>query len=167
MKNKMFDRLHKNKGDLVFAKQYKTFCNALRRQLKQAKVDYYHHLLNENKGNAKKTWDVINELTNIKRCSNVQPSKQTWNNYDTVSEPQIIAEEFNSFFVDIGKEMLAASIQPNNFNTAECSVGEWKKITNSIFLLPSYQQEVFNIVKELKNRKARRALYIEKIHKTR
>ena len=61
----MFDRLHKNKGDLVLNKQYKTFRNALRRQLKQAKLDYYHHLLNVNKGNAEKTWDVINELTNI------------------------------------------------------------------------------------------------------
>ena len=36
-----------------------------------------------------------------------------------------------------------------------------KKITNSIFFLPSCQQEVFNIIKELKNRKARKALDIE------
>ena len=36
-----------------------------------------------------------------------------------------------------------------------------EKITNSIFLLPSCQQEVFNIIKELKNRKGRRALDIE------
>ena len=136
IKNKMFDRFHKNKGDLVLTKQYKTFRNALRRQLKQAKLDYYHHLLNENKGNAKKTWDVINELTNIKRHSNVQPSKLRSNNYDTVSEPQIIAEKFNSFFVNIGKEM-AASIQPINSNSPECSDGGMKKITSSIFLLPS------------------------------
>ena len=109
----------------MLTKQYKTFRNALLWKLKQAKLDYYHHLLNGNKGNAKKTWDVIKELTNIKRRSNVQPSKLTLNNYDTVTEPQIIAEEFNRFFVNIGKEM-AASIQPNNSNSAECSVGEWK-----------------------------------------
>ena len=36
-----------------------------------------------------------------------------------------------------------------------------KKIANSIFPLPSCQQEVFNIIKELKNRKARRTLDIE------
>ena len=69
---------------------------------------------------------MINELIKIKRRSNVQPSKLTLNNYDTVSEPQIIAEEFNSFFVDIGKEM-AASMRPNNSNSAECSVGGMKK----------------------------------------
>ena len=108
----------------------------------------------------KKTWDVIKELTNIKRRNNVQPSKLTLNNDNTVSEPQIIAEEFNRFFVNIGKEM-AASIQPNDSNGAECSVGEKKKITNSIFLLPSCQQEVFNLIKELKNRKATRTLDIE------
>ena len=86
----MFDQLRKNKGDVVLNEQYKTFGNALRRQLKQAKLDYYHHLLNENKGNAKKTWDVINELTNIKRRNNVQPSKLKLNN--DVPEPQIITE---------------------------------------------------------------------------
>ena len=139
----------------MLTKQYKTFCNALCRQLKQAKLDYYHYLLNENKSNAKKTWDVINELTNIKRHSNIQPSKLTLNNYDTVSEPQIIVGIFNSFFVNTGKKM-AASNQPNNSNSAECSVGGMKKITNSIFLLPSCQQEVFNLIKELKIRKATR-----------
>ena len=49
---------------------------------------------------------------------------------------------------------MSVSIQPNNFNSAECSAGGMKKITNSIFLLPNCQQEVFNIIKELKNRKA-------------
>ena len=92
IKNKMFDRLHKSKDDLVLTKQYKTFRNALRRQLKQAKLDYYHHLLNENEGNAIRTWDVINELTNVKRRSHVQPSKLTLKYYDTVTEPQIKAE---------------------------------------------------------------------------
>ena len=37
---------------------------------------------------------------------------------------------------------------------------ENEKITNFIFLLPSCQQEAFNITKELKNRKARRTLDI-------
>ena len=89
-------------------KQYKTFCNSLRQQLKQAKLDYYSHLLNENKGNAKKTWDVINELTKIKRRSNIQPSKLTLNTDETVTEPQIIAEDFNSFFVNLGNETTAS-----------------------------------------------------------
>ena len=105
----------------MFTKQYKTSCNALHQLLKQAKLHYYHHLLNENKDNAKKTWDMINELTNIKRCSNVQPSKLILNN-NTLTEPQSIAKNLKAFFVNIGKEMVA-SIEPNNSNSAECSVG--------------------------------------------
>ena len=84
----------------------------------------------------KKAWVVINELTNIKCRSNIQPSKLKLNNDDTVTEPQIISEEFNSFFVYIGKEM-AVSIQPNNSDSVECSVGRMKITTNSLFLLPS------------------------------
>ena len=62
----------------MLTKQYKTFRNALRRELKLAKLDYNHRLLNGNKGNAKKTWDVIKELTDIKHRSNVQPSNHRW-----------------------------------------------------------------------------------------
>ena len=47
---------------------------------------------------------------------------------------------------------MVASIEPNNFNSAECSVGRMKKIINSIFLLPSCQQEVFKIPYILANR---------------
>ena len=56
---------------------------------------------------------MINELTDIKCRSNVQPSKLKLNDDSTVAEPQIIAEEFNSFFI-IEKET-AASTQPNKF----------------------------------------------------
>ena len=57
----------------------------------QAKLDYYHQLLNENKDSAEKTWDVINGLINLKRHSNAQPSKLKSNIVDIVTEPQIIA----------------------------------------------------------------------------
>ena len=36
-----------------------------------------------------------------------------------------------------------------------------KKITNFFFFLPSCQQEVFNLIEALKNRKAKRTLDIE------
>ena len=62
---------------------------------------------------------MVNESINIKRLSSVQPSTLTLNNDDAITEPQIIAEEFNSFFVNPGKE-IAASIQPSNSKSTEC-----------------------------------------------
>ena len=43
---------------------------------------------------------------------------------------------------------MAVSIRPNS---AEYSEEGREKINNSLFLLPSCQQDVFNIIKELKN----------------
>ena len=38
----------------------------LNRLLRQSKQNHYHQILNENKGNSKITWDVVNELANQK-----------------------------------------------------------------------------------------------------
>ena len=70
----------------------------------------------------------------------------------------LIAEEFNSYFVNIGKSM-ANAISPGsawNFNFSATS-----KNSNSLFLTPSCPQEVFNVIKKLKTKKARRTNDVE------
>ena len=56
---------------------------------------------------------------------------------------------------------MAASIQPNNSISTKCSEGKMEKTNSSLFLFPSYQQELLNIVKELKNRTTSRTLNVE------
>jgi len=152
-KNNMYSRLHKNSNNAV----YTTYRNCLNRIIRLAKRSYYHKVLDDCKGSSKKVWEIVNELMHNKKWCNPGPTQITTVAGSTVTEPQDIAEEFNKFFVYIGKSM-SDSIEPDGSNT----IGATSKPTNNfIFLYPSSPQEVCNIINELKDKKAKRTLDVE------
>ena len=58
----MFICLQNQHDNLEQNKEYKAYRNTLNLLLKLAKQNHYHSILNENKGNSKKAWEVINEF---------------------------------------------------------------------------------------------------------
>ena len=104
-KNKMYSRLHKTTENLELTEEFKTYRNTLNCILCLAKRNYYHQVLNANKGDSKKVWNIVNELTYNKKRSNVGQLRVTTAAGDTVSDPQKIAEECNNFLVNIGRSM--------------------------------------------------------------
>ena len=118
--------------------------------------------MDKNKGNSKTTWDVVNELVNHKSRNKSLPLKLKTSAGDTVAEdPQIIADEFNNFFVSIGKEM-ASSIQTCRSHVSSKIFSEEPlRASNSIFLAPSTEMEVYGLINQIKSHKARRANDIE------
>ena len=58
------------------------------------------------------TWNVVNELVNKRRNSPLSLKLKKTAGDTVVEDPQVIAKEFNNFFVNIGKE-LAGYIQTN------------------------------------------------------
>ena len=136
----MIKRLHKNSDNLVLTEKYKAYRNALNGLLRLAKRNYYHSVLNGHKGNLQKVWQVENELAFTKNRTKLLPSKLVTSNGHTVSDEETIAEEFNNYFVNIGKSMTDA-ISPGlacNFNLSATN-----KNSNLLFLTPSCPQEVF------------------------
>ena len=61
IKNKMYYNLRK-KPDTSQNHKYKIYRNLLNSLIKQTNVDYYHNVLNDNKNNSKKIWNIVNEL---------------------------------------------------------------------------------------------------------
>ena len=140
-KNKMFKLLHKNSDNVVLTEKYKAYQNALNQLLRLAKRNYYHSVLREHKGNPQKVWQVENELAFTKKRTTLLPSKLVTSNGHTVTDEETIAEEFNNYFVNIGKSM-ADTISPGsacNFNFSAIN-----KNSNSLFFTPSCPQEIFN-----------------------
>ena len=142
--------MHKNSDNLELTKKYKAYRNALNRLLRLAKQNYYHIVLNEHKCKSQKVWQVINEVAFTKNRTRLLLSKLVTSIGHTVTDEETIAEEFNSYFVDIGKSM-AEAISPGsacNFNFSATN-----KNSNSLSLTPSCSQEVFNVIKKLKTKK--------------
>ena len=65
-KNKLFKELHKKFDGDIFQK-YKKQRNALNREIKRAKENYYKDLIDDSKGNSSTLWKIIGELANLKK----------------------------------------------------------------------------------------------------
>ena len=118
-----------------------------------AKRNYYHSVLNDHKGNSQKVWQIVNELAFTENRTKLLPLKLITSNGHTVTDEETIVEEFNSYFVNTGKSMTDV-IPPGsacNYNFSATN-----KNSNSLFLTPSCPQEVFNVIKKLKTKKARK-----------
>ena len=156
----MFKRLHKNSNNLVLTEKYKAYRNVLNRLLRLAKRNYYHSVSNEHKGNSQKAWQVVNELAFTKNRTRLLPLKLVTSNGHTVTDEETIAEEFISYLVNIGKSMADAIslVSACNFNFSATN-----KNGNSLFLTPSCPQDVFDVIKKLKTKKARRTNDVETV----
>ena len=143
----------RNSDNLVLTNKYKSIVEI-------GKTKLLHSVLNEHKGNSQKVWQVVNELAFTKKRTRLLPSKLVTYIGHTVTDEETIAEEFSSYFVNIGKSM-ADAIVPN----LDCNLNftATNKNSNSFFLTQSYPQEVFNIIKVLKTKKAKRTLDIETV----
>ena len=75
-----------------------------------------------------------------------------------VNDEEIIAEKFNIYFVNVGKTMADAVVPSlaSDFNLTAAN-----KNNNSLFVTPSCPQEVFNVIKKLKTKKAKRTVDVE------
>ena len=99
-KNQLYKEYVKNKSnsDLI---RFKSFRNKLKRDIRLAKRKYYQKLLEENKDNAKKSWQILNEVTGrvtTKTCT----IKRLLSEGQVITGEKEIASALNEFFSSIG-----------------------------------------------------------------
>ena len=80
-------------------------------------------------------------------------------NNDTVTHPQNIAEEFNRYFVNVGKRM--SDVSPPADPNVEHSTKKPYSPSNSLFLNLATSNEVVTLIDQLSNQKTKRQLDIE------
>ena len=159
MKNRLKAQLLKNCNDTSL-NSYKAYRNVLNRAIEFAKQNYYQTALSTNQKSPKKLWKTINELSTTNKTELVIPDKlHIGVNNDTATHPQNIAEEFNRYFVNVGKKMsdLILPADPN----VEHNTKKPFKLSNSLFLNPTTSNEVATLIDQLSNQKTKRPLGIE------
>ena len=107
-------------------------------------------------------WEIVNELTYNKKRSLTLPFKLINRDGTVITNHQTIADEFNKYFVNVGK-LMADLIAPGNLNKSYSNSCVWSsnKASNSIFLSPCSLQEVYNEIAKLGIKKATRTSDIE------
>ena len=107
-------------------------------------IDYYSNELEINKYDIKKNWKILRNIIGKKSDKNKQKNIFSINN-KIISNSQVIAEEFNNFFVSIGPQLAS------NIYSSTNHMSYMNTAVNSIFLPDITTIEVINVILLLKN----------------
>ena len=83
---------------------YKRYRNKLNHILKYAKRKHFQDILEQNKRNLKKTWQIFKSIVNKNKTCQVNP-KFKLNDGSCITDKATISSKFNDFFVNIGPNL--------------------------------------------------------------
>ncbi len=112
--------------------------------LKNAEIEYYSNQLEMNKCDIVKTWKTMKTIIG-KNCDNTKKKLNFVINNEIISDNDIVASEFNHFFVSIGPELascISCTVNPLSYVNY---------VQNSIVIQFVSQFEIRSIISKLKN----------------
>ena len=118
--------------------------------MRVAERKYYQNMLENNKFNLKKTWQILKDIIGKSKPGNM--SDKFLINGSIVEDSQVIANAFNDFYINIGSN-LAGKIKPNNPYINPISYIK-NDVTDSIFIAPATNAEILKIFNTLKKNSA-------------
>ena len=150
IKDKLLKKLKKS-NDQPTRDLFKKFRNRIAIALKDSKANYYYNYFKINSKNMKQLWLGIKSVISIRKSSNVNVISKLKNSDGALtSDPVVIANLFNKFFVnvshDITKKIPRTRKSPLDFISN--SIGE------SFFIAPSVPSEISDIINMLKSGKS-------------
>lgn len=132
-------------------KQYKVYKNKLTVIMRQAKKDYYNKRLQENKGDIKGSWKILNDILRNKPVFTNTSGYFTNDKNRILENMQDVVNEFNFFFVNVGPN-LAKSIKKRDESQTKDGRIEGGKMLQSMFVGEVNNDEIVSIVGKFKNK---------------
>lgn len=136
-----------NKQSQKLKTEYKIYEKILQKVLKAAKNSYEIDKAKKSSGDSKKLWTYINDKLG-KKSKNPKIEKIKLNN-EYATDPVLMADIFNDFFVNIGKK-LADNLRKQT--TCNIALDYNKQNNKSIFLKFTDHEEIKKIINSLKNK---------------
>ena len=121
------------------------------KHIKLAKNKYYKKYFDQYSDDGKKQWGMINQLLN-------RPTKKTSvdklydNDGNTVNNPVDIAEKFNDYFSNIASNLKTQISMRSSLSAFNYEKFLQTPVPNSIYLRPVESHEVYDIIKDMKNK---------------
>ena len=148
MLNKLYHDFVKNPSPQNKAKynKLKKFCKT---HIEKSKARYYKKYFEEHKGNSKKQWQMINTLLNRDNKS-TKISKLIDSAGKVTNTPIDIANCFNNYFVNVASNLKRESTPDSNPDFYRSYLRN--PAPNSIYLRSVEESEVFDVIKNFKNK---------------
>ena len=121
---------------------YKSYRSKLKKLIQQAELDYFRNKFNNSSGNIRKAWSVINSIR-CKSKNNKLPNFIDTNGVIITNRREIFTK-FNEYFVNVAKNLNADEY--SNLDAPNFKQYLRNSITNSLFLSPITDNEIYDII---------------------
>ena len=144
-----FLRAKDNERRLLLEFQFKTYRNLLVTLIRKSKENHFRNFFSENTKNLRETWKGIRNIIQMKSKGDSFPTC-ILKNGSSITNPNLIANEFNSYFTSIAQDI------QSNIHSSHTNFNKYLKEPNihNFFISPTSRFEVFNLISNLKTRKA-------------
>ena len=96
----------------IIEQEFETYKNNLLKLTRASKFNHYNNYFQDNRLNLFKTWEGIRDIIKITKKSKNNINSIQVNGRD-ITDPAIIANEFNNHFTTIAEQIEAKLITPN------------------------------------------------------
>lgn len=132
-----------SKWPLTYENTFKRYRNKLTSVIRAAKADYYKTTLNINKGNSRKFWEIVNNI--MGKDKQIELPYSIAYEGSNIYKKEDIAEAFNDHFCNIATSLLSSHNVQHSFKDFMPH-----PVPYSFYLKPTYEDEIINIVRSLK-----------------
>ena len=148
-RNRLY-KLYISKPSEHTLEKYKQYRNKLTNIIRMSKKTYYSQKIGNAEGDINATWKIINNLINKNKPQNKIDNLKVESQPENITDPTEIAHHFNSFFTNIGPD-LASKINCRDKHFSQF-LSEPKQ--NAMFLIPTNEHEILQMVKTLKSKRS-------------
>ncbi len=103
IRDRLFSRKKREPDNILVRETYNRVRNRVNRYIQKAKKDHYKSYFETHSTNIRKTWEGIRKIVNVKKSSDFTISQLNVKG-KIVDNPVDIANNFNSFFANVGPE---------------------------------------------------------------
>ena len=139
--NKKYRLLRLLRRGVIGRDRFREYRNILNITIKQAKELYFYKKFMQNNGNMKKTWSLINDLMSRGK---VKKNLQINDDNGAKLDDKQMSDYVNDYFSNVTARLGVTNISPNN-----SFLRFLNPVVNSIFMLPSSDFEISNIINSL------------------
>ena len=147
IRNKVFAKKKRQPNNENHKRLYNLLRNRVNREIKKAKKQYYAEYFANNVNNAKKTWECIRKIVNVKKMTAKPSQLNVCGNI--IDDDKELASNFNHFFVNVGQNTENAFPKVPNI-----SPSKFLKNRNQInFVIACISnEEILDIINSLENK---------------
>ena len=120
-----------------------------------AKIKYHKKYFEKYKDNSRKQWQMINSLLNRNKKGNGFINRIVDLDGNSKNKSDDIAESFNKYFCNIASNLKQSSICPEGMGNSTYNEFLKNPVSNSMHLNDTDSSEVYDIIKQLKNKTTR------------